>query len=171
MKNLIVVLLLVGLVSFCGKKTSEPPKVTSTPISELLDAYLDLKDALVTSNPENIAQPEKLFAEAIAKVDTSAMSAEQHSAWIALDFTIKANVDIMLAAEDVEAKRVAFSPISNAMFEAVKVFGNDGRPLFQQYCPMAFNDKGAYWLSRQKLIANPYFGNKMLRCGSVAYTF
>jgi Cu(I)/Ag(I) efflux system membrane fusion protein len=35
---------------------------------------------------------------------------------------------------------------------------------------MAFNDKGAYWLSDKEAIRNPYFGDKMLTCGSVEET-
>jgi Cu(I)/Ag(I) efflux system membrane fusion protein len=32
---------------------------------------------------------------------------------------------------------------------------------------MAFDNKGAYWLSNVSEIKNPYFGEKMLTCGSV----
>ena len=30
---------------------------------------------------------------------------------------------------------------------------------------MAFNNEGAYWLSKNENILNPYFGEKMLTCG------
>ncbi len=76
----------------------------------------------------------------------------------------------MSATTDIEAKRAAFSPISDELFAAVKLFGNDGRQLFYQHCPMAFNDKGAYWLSNADSIMNPYFGKKMLTCGEVKET-
>ena len=36
-------------------------------------------------------------------------------------------------------------------------------PVYVQYCPMA---KGQ-WLSDEKEIKNPYYGNSMLTCGSV----
>ena len=35
---------------------------------------------------------------------------------------------------------------------------------------MAGNDKGAYWLSKESKIKNPYFGDEMLTCGSVKET-
>ncbi len=35
------------------------------------------------------------------------------------------------------------------------------------FCPMVDNNKGAYWLSLSETIYNPYFGSKMLKCGSV----
>ena len=39
--------------------------------------------------------------------------------------------------------------------------------VYRQFCPMAFNDQGAYWLSPETEIRNPYFGKKMLACGEV----
>ena len=32
---------------------------------------------------------------------------------------------------------------------------------------MADNDNGAYWLSKEEKVINPYFGDAMLKCGSV----
>jgi hypothetical protein len=42
--------------------------------------------------------------------------------------------------------------------------------VYVAYCPMANNNEGANWLSNDKEIKNPYFGDKMLRCGSVMET-
>jgi hypothetical protein len=42
--------------------------------------------------------------------------------------------------------------------------------LYLEYCPMANGNEGAYWLSNEKQIKNPYFGDKMLKCGSVKET-
>ena len=39
--------------------------------------------------------------------------------------------------------------------------------LFVQFCPMADNNTGAFWISREDQILNPYFGDMMLNCGSV----
>jgi Cu(I)/Ag(I) efflux system membrane fusion protein len=32
---------------------------------------------------------------------------------------------------------------------------------------MANNNKGAVWLSTEKEIRNPYYGDKMMRCGEI----
>jgi hypothetical protein len=42
--------------------------------------------------------------------------------------------------------------------------------IYKQYCPMAFEGKGDYWYSNSKDIFNPYYGNKMLKCGRVQET-
>jgi Cu(I)/Ag(I) efflux system membrane fusion protein len=37
--------------------------------------------------------------------------------------------------------------------------------IYIQNCPMADSNKGADWLSLDKEIQNPYFGESMLSCG------
>jgi Cu(I)/Ag(I) efflux system membrane fusion protein len=36
---------------------------------------------------------------------------------------------------------------------------------------MAFDNKGAFWLSEIEEIRNPYFGKEMLSCGEVIETY
>lgn len=68
--------------------------------------------------------------------------------------------------EDIEKQREAFEDLSNVMYEFVKEVGT-AAPLYKSYCPMAFDGKGAMWLSETEDIANPYYGSSMYRCGSV----
>ncbi|WP_420601742.1 hypothetical protein [Flagellimonas sp.] len=42
-----------------------------------------------------------------------------------------------------------------------------GNTFYVQQCPMANNNKGAVWLSTENEIRNPYYGDAMLKCGSV----
>jgi hypothetical protein len=43
----------------------------------------------------------------------------------------------------------------------------DTATLYKQYCPMAFDDTGAWWISDDEEVVNPYFGEEMLHCGMV----
>jgi len=52
----------------------------------------------------------------------------------------------------------------------VKAFGS-GMTLYHDHCPMYDNNKGAMWLSETREIRNPYFGDKMMTCGSVKEMF
>ena len=36
---------------------------------------------------------------------------------------------------------------------------------YLMFCPMAFDNQGAYWLQPDRRLLNPYFGASMLRCG------
>jgi len=71
--------------------------------------------------------------------------------------------------DDIEAQREAFEALSISVYDLAKE-GGAGLTVYKQYCPMAFDDKGAFWLSSEKQVLNPYFGASMLRCGSVQET-
>lgn len=69
--------------------------------------------------------------------------------------------------ETCEKKRIYFEVVSRNMYAMLKSVELKNAHVYHQFCPMAFNDKGAYWLSGESEILNPYFGKKMLECGEV----
>jgi Cu(I)/Ag(I) efflux system membrane fusion protein len=71
-------------------------------------------------------------------------------------------------AGDIVAIRTGFYPVSTGMSEAILKLGitTDG-PLFEIFCPMAFDYEGAVWLQRDENVRNPYFGAAMSSCGEV----
>ncbi len=113
--------------------------------------YLKLKEALVASDYEASQQAALAMESALASSNSAAL---------------KKSLQDLSAAKDLAAQREHFEKVSIALYEELKE-SNAKQGLFKQYCPMAFNGKGAYWLSDQKQIANPYYGDRMLRCGSV----
>ncbi|MBC9915569.1 DUF3347 domain-containing protein [Chitinophaga varians] len=76
----------------------------------------------------------------------------------------------IVAAADIEAQRTAYASLSNDLIALVKKSGVSSGTLYVDFCPMALNDKGGYWLSTEKGIQNPYFGEQMLTCGEVKET-
>jgi len=74
------------------------------------------------------------------------------------------------ATADIEEQRAAFSALSNDLVALIKQSGLHSGQLYVDFCPMAMNDKGAVWLSGDKAIQNPYFGEKMMTCGEVKET-
>lgn len=52
------------------------------------------------------------------------------------------------------------------MYKLVKELPINDSEVFYQFCPMANAGKGAYWLSEQSKISNPYRGKSMPSCGS-----
>lgn len=73
----------------------------------------------------------------------------------------------MQGEKTMENKRVAFEMVSDMLYDLVKTTGLKGKTVYRQYCPMAFNDRGAYWISRSTRRQNPYFGKEMLSCVQV----
>ena len=74
------------------------------------------------------------------------------------------------ATSNIEEQRNAFARLSNEMLTLVKNGKLSMGNIYMDYCPMANNNEGAYWLSNEKQIKNPYFGDAMMKCGSVKET-
>ena len=80
---------------------------------------------------------------------------------------IAADAAKITTAADIEAQRTAYETLSNQMTTLIKKEGLASGELYIAYCPMAFNDKGASWISNSREIRNPYFGEKMMTCGEI----
>lgn len=118
--------------------------------------YLQLKDALVASKTA-------AAKEAAIKLKTSLEPLKEGKN--AMNEAAK-----IAGASTLEEIRKSFASLSNEMKVIVKAGQLSKGVLYLEYCPMANNNAGAYWLSNEKEIKNPYFGDKMLRCGSVKET-
>jgi len=59
--------------------------------------------------------------------------------------------------------------VSKSIYDLMKVSSLES-PIYFQHCPMANDGKGADWLSKDKDIKNPYYGNQMLTCGKTVET-
>ena len=82
----------------------------------------------------------------------------------------QSNLLAIIKDESCERQRLLFGAISSAMFGVLKNVDLKHGGIYREYCPMAFNEKGAYWLSDETEIKNPYFGKKMMECGEVTDT-
>ena len=74
------------------------------------------------------------------------------------------------ATSDLKTQRTYYAALSNEMISLVKQSGIREGEIYIDFCPMALNDKGAYWLSAIKEIRNPYMGEEMLTCGEIKDT-
>ncbi|TQD35396.1 DUF3347 domain-containing protein [Haloflavibacter putidus] len=122
--------------------------------AEVFYTYLDIKNALVKTNAEETQRIAKDFA------DNHEEKSEFHEPQI---YTLMAKIGEL---EDVEEQRELFNELSQKIEPFLQAALKEGE-IFKQYCPMAFNDEGAFWFSVNEEIFNPYFGDKMLHCGSV----
>lgn len=189
MKRPILVLLVLLLAAagvyfgfFNEKKQDSGPKDQPLAIGEntsgfnqsfsnLLNAYFELKDALVASDTVKANQFARVLKQA---ADSLRVEEIQDSAGIikatAKDYagTISGWSLGLIGEDGLEAKRKEFKMISEALWTLTRTVKYNGEKLYYQYCPMAFNDQGANWVSKEYAIRNPYFGDKMLTCGSVS---
>lgn len=72
-------------------------------------------------------------------------------------------------AGTIDAQRLAFSDLTNSLTALIKGNLSSGE-LYLAHCPMALDNTGAYWITQVNEIKNPYFGDMMLKCGTVKET-
>jgi hypothetical protein len=137
------------------KNRTERLSSTDAKASEILDHYLEIKDALVQTDSEAASKAAKKLMNGIGSEQTDLMK------------NILLNAKLIAQTKDVKNQRDHFNSLSENVYKWVKETNVNDQKLYKQYCPMAFNNEGAYWLSAEKEVNNPYFGDKMLHCGSV----
>lgn len=73
-------------------------------------------------------------------------------------------------AGKLDHQREHFALLSKDINDLIKLFGSKQK-LYQDFCPMYNNGKGAIWISEVKEIKNPYFASKMPTCSSIKKEF
>ena len=137
----------------------------------VLDGYLEIKNNLVEDNAAGAADSARSTLAALAQVDMALLQSDaQHMSWMPVATTLKTELEGIRAGTIIAEQRVLFSSVSNQLLDAIKSLGidlGDERALYLDFCPMAGGNAGAFWLSEQKNILNPYYGQSMLTCGEV----
>jgi len=115
--------------------------------------YLEIKMALTNGDGNQVKDVARGMAEAFTEERAE----------------MKSIANQLAETDDIEKQRELFSQFTEKagpMFEDAL----SGGTIYKKFCPMAFNNKGAYWYADVEGISNPYFGDKMLNCGSVTKT-
>ncbi len=139
-------------------------------LKDLLAPYLKIEDALVLSDAKSAADQTSAFNTALKNVDMGLVKDDAHMKWMEQLKSMETASKLISSTQDVEIQRAAFSQLTNAFYSSIKTFGVEGLDAYYQFCPMAFDSKGAFWISSKKEISNPYFGEQMLRCGETKET-
>lgn len=140
-------------------------------ITAVADAYFEVKNGLVKDNLPDAQKSLALMDQSLSKVNMSLVKDQAHDKWMEMMKGIKDSRSKMGSAKEIEEARKHFSMLSFHILEMTETFGINKEVVYKDYCPMAFGDQGAYWLSEQKDITNPYFGASMLSCGEVKQTY
>ncbi|MCB0475257.1 MAG: efflux RND transporter periplasmic adaptor subunit [Flavobacteriaceae bacterium] len=128
--------------------------------------YTDLKNALVAANFESARSSSQKMQVRLGQVDMELLKdAGVHKKWMQLEKEINSGVSAFENSKNIDQQRDHFKALSLKMAEGLALFGINQK-VYLQFCPMADDNKGAYWLSLDKEILNPYFGDLMLSCGS-----
>lgn len=122
--------------------------------SEIFNQYVVLKDALVKSDSANAQK-------SAAQLQTSLAAYKGCEPTAAVAGKISASNNLVSQRKD-------FTVLSADLIALLKGAEIEKGTIYIQHCPMANKGDGGDWLSTEKEIKNPYYGNEMLECGRVA---
>lgn len=136
-------------------------------VTAIIENYLTLKNALVEDDSEKAASSGSMLLEFFAEFDISAQSnSKQKELGEIIEDAMEQAEHILENNGKIEHQREHFEVLSTDLRDMIIITGTD-RSLYQIFCPMFNNNEGGMWLSASSEIRNPYFGSKMLKCGSV----
>ncbi|WP_066756261.1 efflux RND transporter periplasmic adaptor subunit [Crocinitomix algicola] len=141
------------------------PIVLEQQLTFLVDDYLTMKNALIESKPLNVKGAAQKMYESLKNIQKDLIKGEPKTFLIEQVDNIKAHKD-QLMSESLDNQRKAFDPVSKAVENLIRSFDLGDNTYFLQRCPMANGGVGATWISTEEKIKNPYFGDRMLGCGS-----
>jgi Cu(I)/Ag(I) efflux system membrane fusion protein len=139
-------------------------------LSILISEYMDFKNALVADDFEKAHKHISKFSEEVKSNNEMNEHKEHQKKHDMHHAKMLAAVETATASKNIEELRSSLLLITEELVKAVENQGYDKSALYVQFCPMANNRQGAKWLSESEKIANPYFGQKMHKCGTTVKT-
>jgi len=152
-------------------KTMEVPQAFREQITLVVNAYFDVKNALVNNDPGAAGKAAGKVTAALGQTDMSILEDNAHNHWMALLKPMEESGKRIAGNTDIEEQRVYLHTLSEHIIEMTESFRLKINKVYRQFCPMAFDNEGAFWLSESDEILNPYFGDMMLRCSEVKETY
>ncbi|GJM32865.1 MAG: cation transporter [Saprospiraceae bacterium] len=158
-----------GEIAATGKSMAVSEQAKAA-VKQLFDSYFPLKDALVKDDLTTATKQAGALKDAFEKTSMRLFTGQAHDHWMKYSGVAVQALSGLIVAKDVEEARMNFKTLSGQMVVLAQTFGPFEEAIYVQHCPMADDNAGADWLSLDNQIRNPYFGDKMLKCGSVRET-
>ena len=154
-----------------GAAKPDIPMAFQGQFAKVIAAYFTISSELAGDNFKKAAAAAETARSALAAADMTLLDGDAHASWMKALSRLKPPLDAMAKAEEIAGLRAQFAKLSNELAPVIKHFGiGQAEPVYMVKCPMAFENRGATWLQKDKSVRNPYFGSQMLTCGSVIET-
>jgi hypothetical protein len=121
-------------------------------VNAVYENYIHLKDLMVASNAKEAQTAATNLKSALGTLGN------QKGAELAQKIA---------GTSDLKAQRAEFDGLTSEIESIIKSETISAGKIYKQYCPMANDGNGGYWLSSEPQIKNPYYGDEMLECGEV----
>lgn len=141
--------LVVAVAAGCGGAS----KPAATAPKSLVEPYIAIQETLARDSLEKLSELSAQVVVAAEPVQSQAGVGE-----------VVAGAG-RVAAQDIDTARAGFQKMSMGLITYLKAHADQRGGYEVVFCPMAFNNKGAYWVQKTGEIVNPYHGMMMLHCG------
>ncbi|MFP4505521.1 MAG: hypothetical protein ACLFOZ_12455 [Cyclobacteriaceae bacterium] len=132
--------------------------------------YLEMGEALMQDDMEAAKARAEQLREIMERSEHEDMDLQEQVKTLYTNsaHVMQQSTRIILSANDALTIRSAYSPMATAAYKLAKIADFKDENLYYQYCPQAFDGRGAYWLSRTEEANNPYDeGNELQNCGEM----
>jgi membrane fusion protein, copper/silver efflux system len=140
------------------------PATFQAAIDAVAKSYFAAQHALSSDKLEDAKKAGEILINALANVDMGQLKGKAHMIWMDLEKTLKSSGHQLSKSANINDARTQLEILTDPMATAIKLFSSRKDKVFRIHCPMAFNNKGAYWLQPNDQTRNPYFGASMLTC-------
>ncbi|MEO6167553.1 MAG: DUF3347 domain-containing protein [Chitinophagales bacterium] len=163
-------LLMVMILATTAASNIFAQDVSSNPLQPVVTSYIGLKNALAIDRGDSARASAKVLYDAIDKVPMDKLSEDQHKSWMQYNEKLSHDAEHIKSTNELAQQREHFAKLSSNMSKMLKAMNMNDTDLYIQFCPMAEAGKGAYWVSEQSTISNPYMGKRMPACGKTTET-
>lgn len=139
------------------------PKAFQTAFQAALKPYFKMEEAFVASDASQVSTLAKTVVEKMKAIEVGDLGKMENSH---LSKSIEM-LDAISSNSDLKKQRVQLVVLNENIVALAMNIKSPSETMYVQRCPMANSNKGAIWLSAEKKIKNPYYGDAMLTCGSV----
>ena len=131
-------------------------RLTDAKAQKIYDDYISLKNSLVATKFDEAKLSARKLRSSLANYPGC-----ENTALIAGKIS---------DSKDIVEQRKEFTLLSSDVIAMFKHSDINSGSVYVQHCPMANNGNGGDWLSSNKNIQNPYYGDEMMECGAVLET-
>ncbi len=136
-------------------------------IQSLYDQYIEIELALAETDTAAANAAAFIMKALLDLVPEPSQKPDAKKAWGNQKDGFEENLTKFLNSKNIDTKRVLFSHLSEILYCTLKSFEVDVGDVHVVYCKESFGNKGAYWLTHNHEIKNPYLGNRLPTCGTI----
>lgn len=168
MKNLIIAIIII--VNIVLTQSIFANNDTKQSFQDVITQYLNLKNALTNDNSSEASSAAANLLSELKNVQSDNFTKSESKVWKKYSKKLQTHAEHISESNDIEHQRKHFASLSSDLYSVLKTVKGNTSELYYQFCPMAEDGNGAYWISENSQIVNPYMGQKMSSCGSTKNT-